>query len=186
LCDPLTGIALCVILGITGFWCLSKLALVYYLLPTTPFVCAFIADILVKDGWTSQPRFMRRLVIAAYVMPLGAVLGLGVSTFVGVYTTPQCPGVLFKQLRNDPALAGKDFYFGGREAPYSAEFYLGDRVRQHTPESVEESVRKSADALFLIRRDRIPRKEGVPREEVIPRKLMMKKGHWLVYGPEED
>jgi len=177
--DVLTGMALCTAIGITLFWCLSNVALVYYLLPTTPFVCAFVADLLTRDGWVDQRRFMRWLVPVAYLMPIGATIGLLLSTFFGVYTTARCPGILFKELRSNPELAESRFYFAGGKPPYSAEFYLGNRVHQNIAETLEESLEASKHDILLVR------KKQIPKEGIIPRRLITQKGHWFVYAPEK-
>jgi len=179
--DPLTGMALCVAFGITGFWCLSSVALVYYLLPTTPLVCMFLADMAVRDGRMSQPCFMRCVRVVAYITLFGTVIGLGVSTVAGMYKTSHVSGAMFKNMRDirrDSSELSRYHYYVAGATPYSAEFYLHDAVVQHPRESVEESLDASGDTILLIRTKHIP-KEGMQN-----RRLIYKKGSWAAFAPE--
>ena len=73
--------------------------------------------------------------------------------------------------------AGAGFYFARRE-PYSAEFYLGDALRNHAPEEVAESVARSGDDFLLVSR-RYRARMGMPPQ----RDVVFSNAQWTVFAP---
>lgn len=176
--DPLTGLSLLAMLGITSFWCLTSRSLLYYLLPTIPFTAIFIAVRHADGGLLESRKLVRGLRWGIRLFAILLPLLMIAAVWFGVNQTDKMPAHVF-ECEKMQYLGPQCVYFA-RETPFSADFYLSDRVVPHSWESLEESLKKSR-AQFLCVTDAQREKYG----KEIPRKLYFRSGLWSVYEPEK-
>lgn len=177
--SPLVGMSLLAFLSITLFWCLTSRVLIYYLIPTIPFVSIWIATRLDEFGMLDAPLFRKAVGI---LFP--AICGCVAAGQIGaIAVAPQfideMPEAAYRAAEKTSGTS--DFYFFYR-SPYSAYFVLGDRVRMHPEkEKAAECLKKSKDCVLLVKRrdrDRLP--------ERLSRDVLYESGTWIVYGPEKS
>ncbi|MCR5165534.1 MAG: phospholipid carrier-dependent glycosyltransferase [Thermoguttaceae bacterium] len=176
--DPLTGLSLLAILGITFFWSLTSRSLLYYLLPTIPFTAIFIAVRHADGGLMENPKLVSRLRWGVRLAVILLPVLMTAAVWFGVNQTDKMPANVFECAKMQ--YLGPQCVYFACETPFSADFYLSDRVVPHAWESLEESLEKSRGK-FLCVSD--VQKEWAEKE--IPRKLYFKSGQWSVYEPEK-
>ena len=176
--DPLTGLSLLAILGITFFWSLTSRSLLYYLLPTIPFTAIFIAVRHADGGLMENPKLVSRLRWGVRLAVILLPVLMTAAVWFGDNQTDKMPAHVFANEKMQ--YLGPQCVYFACETPFSADFYLSDRVVPHAWESLEESLEKSRGK-FLCVSD--VQKEWAEKE--IPRKLYFKSGQWSVYEPEK-
>lgn len=140
-----------------------------YLLPTVPLFAIFISTQI------SAERFL----VSRFPILLAAFLALLCCTvpFAAPRFSDKLPAGFYRQVME--AAPDERFYFIG-ETPYSAEFYLGDRVINHPKEDRRVSIAKSRDDVLMMRR-----RDTRIISEIPGRKLLLTDGSWSAYAPEE-
>ncbi|MCQ2352188.1 MAG: glycosyltransferase family 39 protein [Victivallaceae bacterium] len=175
--EPLAGMALLWVICGTLFWCLTSRVLITYLLPTIPAAAIVIADLLEKSGRLQDPVFCRKM--KKTVVIWGALLMLVTVASIGCLPTLRDNGGhFFRDLARSEKYAGSSFYFL-RKTPYSAEFYMGSRVRHHANESQKISAANSRECILLVNQKEL-KKYGIPAG----RKLLDRRGFWSAWSPE--
>ena len=175
---PLLGCAC-----MTGFWCLTSRVPMAYLLPTVPLASAFLAVALDARGMLERGWVARALKVGAPVSCGLVLLGLAAAG-LGDRWTDKLPRRMYREVRRIQAeapleYAGTGFYFA-RRTPYSAEFYLGDALRNHAPEDVAESVERSGDDFLLVSRRYRVRMEAQPGRDTV-----FSNAQWTVFAPSQ-
>lgn len=175
--DPLTGLSLLTALGVTFFWSLTSRSLLYYLLPTIPFTAIFIAVRHSDGGLLENPKLLSGLRwgvrLAAILLPVLMVA----AVWFGVNQTDKMPIHLYENEKMQ--YLGPQCVYFACVTPYSADFYLADRVVAHPWESLEESLEKSRGKVLCVS-DFEQEKYG----KEIPRELWFQCGRWKVYRPQ--
>ncbi|MEG2063156.1 MAG: glycosyltransferase family 39 protein [Kiritimatiellia bacterium] len=121
------------ILCIVGFWCLTSRVPLAYLLPTVP-----LTALVVSEHVTRGYKFFATTAAVSFIL-------LCVSfTVIAPYTIDKFPARFYKALPPNMTVQFSE------TAPYSAEFYLGNRVRYN----------EAAD-LLLIRARKYKRATGL-------------------------
>ena len=179
--EPLAGLSILTILAITLFWCLTSRVLLTYLLPIMPVFAIYLTIIIKETGFVDDAKkaalLNRGMAVAALLVALGSA---GAYAF-GDSVKDELPGSFFKKLRKHEAFKKHEVYFV-RRTPYSAEFYLGEKVRNHAPESVQTSIENSRDCILLFSDYYAPK--TFPLLEKHPRQLLFKYKVWYAYAPE--
>ena len=169
---PLLGFLL-----ITLFWCLTSRVLITYVLPTVPFFSVWLADRMVAWGYTDNERF--RMSLRAGLPVIWYVTGVvfGSLWIAGDRWVDKMPGDFFEDIAE--AVPNGYFYFY-RKVPYSAYFYLGDRVIPHAKEDPEPCEAASRPHYLVSTKRELKRHplQGFRRE-------VMKNGVWALYAPAE-
>lgn len=178
---PLEGISLIAALALTIFWCPTSRVPMYYLLPTIPFLAIFTALKLVAAEQTSPERLSRLTLYITSGMGLITAGVLVIMTLFSGQVTSKMPEKFYQRLLVRETETGqrvKSEYYFFRKTPLSAEFYLGDRVRNHPDEKPEASLTNSRPYLLMIADKNL--------EHVDPplnRKLLLKYGQWNLFAP---
>ena len=164
-------------LVITLFWCLTSRVLITYVLPTVPLFSVWLADRLTDWGYAGMGRF--KLALRAGLPVVWCVTGVVFASMwiAGDRWVDKLPGDFFEDIAE--AVPNGYFYFY-REAPYSAYFYLGDRVVLHAKEDAETSE-EASHPYYLVstkRNIRCHPLRGFRRE-------VMETGVWVLYAPSE-
>ena len=184
LADPLTGLALLAVVTNTLFWCLTSRVLLTYLLPTIPMCALLVAELIFRSGKESEILSRTRRVFwisASFIALTVAVLVWG--AFFGERFFDKLPGPVMKKALKHRELEKYKFYFA-RNTPYSAEFYLGDLIRNHPKEDRRESFLNSASCVLFITRNDFRKLRQSPG--TLPgRKKLFTCGVWEVFAPLE-
>jgi len=175
LSDPLTGLSLLAVLGITFFWSLTSRSLIYYLLPTIPFLAIFIAVRHADGGLLEFPGLVRGLRWSVFAAAIFTPAFLTVAAWQGMRHTDKMPVRVYERLL---AQGSHSVYFACN-TPYSADFYLAERVVAHSGETLEESLEKSRGKILCV-----SEKQDVQFKEEFPRKLLFRLDCWNVYDGE--
>ena len=162
-------------LVITFFWCLTSRVLITYVLPTVPFFSVWLAESLTEWGFAGRDRF--RQAIRAGLPLVWCLIGIVFSLFwvAGDRWTDKMPGDFF---RETAALIPEGEFYFYRRVPYSAYFYLGDRVIPHADEGVAVSEAASRPHFLVSRKrdlERHPLKES--------REVLLETGLWALCAP---
>lgn len=174
---PLVGISLLAWVSITIFWCLTSRVLMYYLIPTIPFFSIWLAARLDEMGLLDAPLCRKALgILFPLICCVVAAVQL-VSAALAPHFIEKMPEAAYRAIeRGDERSDVYCFY----RSPYSAYFYLGDRVRMHPEkEPAAECLKNAGDCLLLVKkrdRDRLP--------ENLSRDVVHQSGTWIVFGPE--
>lgn len=176
--DPLTGLSLLAMLGITFFWSLTSRSLLYYLLPTIPFTAIFIAVRHADGGLLESQKLVGGLRWGVRTVAILLPVLMVTAVWFGVNQTDKMPAPLYEHEKIQ--YLGPQYVYFACETPFSADFYLSDRVVPHSWETLEKSLEKSKRK-FLCVSD--VHREGA--EKKIPRKLYFRSGRWSVYVPEK-
>lgn len=178
--EPMVGLALLTILSNTLFWCLTSRVLLTYLLPTIPMTAIFLAEMLEKLEGDNLVHWKKsvRIVVPTFLLVTG--LGLTAAIFCGYRFSEKMPRKIFKYADSLEEYRECKIYFANK-TPYSAEFYLGDRVQNHVKEDRRLSLENSRDALLLIT-GRDLEKMKMTLEET-GREELMQHGYWHLLAP---
>ena len=165
-------------LFITLFWCLTSRVLITYVLPTVPLFSVWLADRMTAWGYADNVRF--RMSLRAGLPVVWCVTGVVFASLwiVGDRWVDKMPGDFFEEIA-EIVPDGGYFYFY-RSVPYSAYFYLGERVIAHAGEDPGTSEAASRPH-YLVSRKRDIRK--YPLEGF--RRPVMESGVWTLYAPSE-
>ncbi len=178
---PLEGISLIAAVALTLFWCPTSRVPMYYLLPTIPFFAVFIALKLHAAEQNSQDRLLRLSVVVTAGMGLVTVCVLAIMTIFSAQVTSKMPEKFYQRLlgyENETGQRITGGYYFFRKTPLSAEFYLGDRVRNHPDEKTEASLTNSIPYLLMIS-DKNLENLDLP----LNRKLLLEYGQWNLFAP---
>ena len=170
---PLLGVLL-----VTLFWCLTSRVLITYVLPTVPFFAAWLADRLTAWGFADRAVFQKTLRIALPVV--WCVTGAVFASFkiAAELWSDKMPGAFYQ--KSAALVPDAQFYFY-RRVPYSAYYYLGNRVIPHAKEEAEPSQIASRPHYVMSTKHDLKRH---PFEE--PRRLLLETGVWALYAPADD
>jgi 4-amino-4-deoxy-L-arabinose transferase-like glycosyltransferase len=178
---PLEGISLIAALGLTVFWCPTSRVPMYYLLPTIPFFAVFIVLKLFAAEQNKQDRLLRFSVYSVAGMGLVTVCVLVIMTLFSAQVTNKMPDKFYQRVLAHERETGqriKAGYYFLRKTPLSAEFYLGDRVKNHPDEKSEVSLTNSLPYLLMI-----PDSHLDKLEKPLNRKLLLEYGQWNLFAP---
>jgi len=170
---PLLGVA-----TITLFWCLTSRVLITYVLPTVPFLGAWLGIRLTEWGTADGAGFRRTVRIGLPVLWCARAIVFAALPIAAERWTDKLPGEFY--LRASEIAPDGRFYFY-RGVPYSAYFYLGDRVIPHAKEGAEPSEVASLGH-YLIASKHDLKRHPLARE----RRLLMENGVWALYAPAEE
>ncbi|MBQ7730837.1 MAG: glycosyltransferase family 39 protein [Lentisphaeria bacterium] len=164
-------------LFITLFWCLTSRVLITYVLPTVPFFAVWLADRMTAWGYADTARF--RTALRATLPVVWCVTGMVFASLwiAGEYWVDKMPGDFFEDIAE--AVPDGYFYFY-RKVPYSAYFYLGDRVIPHAKEDAETSEAASRPH-YLVSTKREARKHPLKGF----RRTVMETDVWTLYAPSD-
>ncbi|MBQ4439436.1 glycosyltransferase family 39 protein, partial [bacterium] len=175
--DPLTGISLLSVLSISLFWSLTSRVLITYLLPTIPFASCLVAELLEKSGVLEQEKWSRLVVRTLFgFFFLYNVILIALSCYPPPVS--EAAGHDFVRISAIPEFAERKIYFM-RETPYSAEFYLGDRVAKHPDELGDYSVMRSQECLLFAKKRQVRKLHFGIGE----RKLIAEFSGWQIFAP---
>ena len=169
---PLLGV-----ICITLFWCLTSRVLITYVLPAVPFFGVWLADRLTAWGIADRTGFRRTLragLPAVWCVTAAVFASFG---FMAERWIDKMPGEFF--LAAAQAAPEGEFYFY-RRVPYSAYYYLGDRVIPHAKEDAEPSEAASLGHYLIGTKHDLKR-----HPPVAPRRLLLENGVWALYAPAE-
>lgn len=176
--------ALIAALALTAFWCPTNRVPFSYLLPTIPFFAIFAALKIAESEYLNEERMTRLSFRVSLVLGTITAGALVVTTIGAGRLTDKMPAAFYRSvLEQEAALdqAGNPlFYFVGR-TPFSAEFYLGDHVYNHSNEEFAESLTNSIPYILLIT-DRNLKKLTKP----LDRELILKRDRWNMYAPGKE
>jgi 4-amino-4-deoxy-L-arabinose transferase-like glycosyltransferase len=178
---PLEGISLIAAVALTLFWCPTSRVPMYYLLPTIPFFAVFIALKLFAAERNSHDRLLRLTVYVTAGMALVTALVLAIMTLFSAQVTSKMPEKFYKRLivhEKETGQRVKAGYYFFRKTPLSAEFYLGDRVRNHPDEKTEASLTNSIQYLLMI-----SDKNLEDLDQPLKRELLLEYGQWNLFAP---
>lgn len=177
------GISLIAALALTAFWCPTNRVPVAYLLPTVPFFAIFTALKLADAEYVNDDALMRLSLKVGVGAGFVAACVLVFLALFSAQVTTKMPAEFYKRVlvreRETGRRVNAGYYFLGR-TPHSAEFYLGDRVRNHPDEYSGESLTNSMP-YFLMVTDRNLAKLGQPPD----RELILEHGKWNMFAPEK-
>ena len=165
-------------LFITLFWCLTSRVLITYVLPTVPLFSVWLADRMTAWGYAGRERFGMALKAVLPVIWCVTSMVFASLWIVGDHWVDKMPGDFFEDIAATVP-DGEYFYFY-RKVPYSAYFYLGDRVIKHANESPDESETASRPH-YLVSSKRDTRKHPLKGF----RRPVMESGVWTLYAPSE-
>ena len=123
-------------LSITLFWCLTSRVLITYVLPTVPLFSVWLAGSLTAWKFADGAGFRKMLRTALPVVWGVTCVVFALFQFAADRWIDKMPGEFFK--KTAALVPDGQFYFY-RKVPYSAYFYLGDRVIPHAKEDAEPS-----------------------------------------------
>lgn len=178
---PLEGISLIAAVALTVFWCPTSRVPMYYLLPTIPFFAVFIALKLYAAEQNSHDRLLRLSVVVTAGMALITACVLAIMTLFSAQVTIKMPEKFYQRLirrENETGQRVKGEYYFFRKTPLSAEFYLGDRVRNHPDEKPEVSLTNSIPYQLMISDKNLEH-----LDQPLNRKLLLEHGQWNLFAP---
>ena len=163
---------------VTLFWCLTSRVLITYVLPTVPFFAAWLADRLTAWGFADRNSFRRTLRIGLPI--LWCVMGTGFAALnlAADRWTNKMPGAFYRKAA-EFVPSGQFFFY--RSVPYSAYYYLGDRVIPHAKEEAGPSQLASRPYYLMSTKHDLKRH---PLEE--PRRLLLENDVWALYAPADN
>jgi len=164
-------------LTVTLFWCLTSRVLITYVLPTVPFFSVWLANRLTDWGYADRNRF--RIALRAGLPVIWCVTGMVFASLwiVGDRWVDKMPGIFFEDVAET---VPKGYFYFYRRVPYSAYFYLGDRVIPHGKEDAEVSEEASRPHYLISTRRDVKRH---PLKGF--RRPVMQTGVWTLYEPSE-
>ena len=164
-------------LVITVFWCLTSRVLITYVLPTVPLFSVWLAGRLTDWGYADMGQFRLALRTGLPVVWCGTGMVFASLWIVGDRWVDKMPGDFFEDIAE--TVPNGYFYFY-RKVPYSAYFYLGDRVIPHAKEDAETSEAASRPHYLVSTKRETKRHplQGFRRE-------VMETGVWTLYAPSE-
>lgn len=165
-------------LVITLFWCLTSRVLITYVLPTVPLFSVWLADRLTDWGYAGREKF--KIALRAGLPVIWCVTGIVFASLwiAGNRWVNKMPGDFFEDIAGIVP-DGEYFYFY-RKVPYSAYFYLGERVIAHPNEDPDSSEAASRPH-YLVSTKRDIRKHPLKGF----RRPVMESGVWTLYAPAE-
>jgi len=170
---PLLGV-----LCITLFWCLTSRVLITYVLPTVPLFAVWLATLLTGRGIADREGFRRTLRAGLPAVWSVTALVFALFPLLAERWIDKMPGEFFREAA--AAVPEGSFYFY-RKVPYSAYYYLGDRVIPHAKEEPEASEAASLAHFMLSTKHDVKR-----HPPAAPRKLLLENGVWALYAPAEE
>ncbi len=164
-------------LFITLFWCLTSRVLITYVLPTVPFFSVWLADRMVDWGYVGMAKF--RTALRAALPAIWCVTGMVFASLwiVGEHWIDKMPGDFFEDIAE---VVPDGYFYFYRKVPYSAYFYLGDRVIPHAKEDPESSEAASRPH-YLVSTKREVRRHPLKGF----RRPVMETDVWTLYAPSE-
>ena len=162
-------------LAITLFWCLTSRVLITYVLPTVPLFSVWLAGSLTAWKFADGAGFRKMLRTALPVVWCVMCAVFALFQFAADRWIDKMPGEFFK--KTAALVPDGQFYFY-RRVPYSAYFYLGDRVIPHAKEDAEPSEAASKPHYLIGTKHDLKRH---PLKE--SRRELLKTGVWLLYAP---
>ena len=162
---------------ITLFWCLTSRVLITYVLPTVPLFSVWLADRLTAWDYADKERF--KMALRAGLPVIWCVTGMVFASLwiAGDRWVDKMPGDFFEDIAE--TVPNGYFYFY-RKVPYSAYFYLGDRVIPHAKEPAEMSEEASRPHYLVSTKHELKRH---PLKGF--RRPVMESGVWMLYAPSE-
>ena len=179
----LEGISLIAAAALTVFWCTTNRVPLSYLLPTIPFLAIFTVLKLVETEQGGDDRRLRVSVYLTAAMGIITASVLVVLTIFSTQVTSKMPAPFYQHILRQEKKMGvctKEGYYFFRKTPLSAEFYLGDRVRNHPDEKGEASLTNSRPYNLLI-----TDKNLSEITKPLNRKRMLEHGKWNLFSPEQ-
>jgi 4-amino-4-deoxy-L-arabinose transferase-like glycosyltransferase len=177
----LEGISLIAGLGLTAFWCPTDRVPMYYLLSTIPFFAVFTALKIFQAGQKDEGRLLRLSLKVTIGMALITACVLVIMTLFSAQVTSKMPEKFYKRLlvhEKEKGQRVKAGYYFFRKTPLSAEFYLGDRVRNHPDEKTEASLTNSLPYLLMISDQNLKN-----LDQPLKRELLLEHGQWNLFAP---
>ena len=183
LSEPLCGIAAFGVLGIVFFWTLTYRIPIYYLLPTVPCFAIYLACKLNDLGYLSPEKLnkfpVRTLISLVLFGTIGVLLAMGI---IAPRSGDKHNQPMFDKIKKiqqaDAKLQNIKYYFG-RRTPYSAEFFLKQKVINHNKEDINHSVAVSGEAIFFL-----PTREMEDLKLPINRVKLYENNGWIVFAPD--
>lgn len=179
--DPLEGMSLLFLLTNTIFLSISSRIMLAYLLPTVPFFCIYLTCRLEALGYFKKVGFVRYLQGAFVGLLVLIPLSMGIAAYCAQVVSAHLPEPFYQKvaefIQKDPELQKHKLYFVAR-TPYSAEFYLKEKVRNHSNETEQESLDKCGEDLLLIA-DQYRKQITIPAN----RTLLLQYYQWSLYAP---
>ncbi|MCL1909909.1 MAG: glycosyltransferase family 39 protein [Kiritimatiellaeota bacterium] len=179
---PAPALAALGFLCITGFLCFTSRSLIQYLLPTAPLFAMWLAVMMRDWGVLESRGAARALKWAATLTCVAIIATMGFAMWRARTQSGKMPRYMYDEVRRirseSPEYADAGFYFA-RNAPFSAEFYLGDVLRVHEEEMPDESVANSGDDFLLLSKMNLQYMSGMPQREVV-----YENRKWLVFAPQ--
>ncbi len=179
--NPTEGMAIIAAVALTAFWCPTNRVPISYLLPTIPFFAIFAALKTAEAEYVDDVRELRFLSRQAIFWGGITACVLLVATVFISDLTRKMPSA-FYHLVQSKMDTGDEFsktklYFISR-TPYSAEFYLGERVQNHPDEKLNPSITNSAPYLMVVTDRKLRENDYKPNRE-----LLVKHGGWNLFAP---
>ena len=180
--NPTECMAIIAAVALTAFWCPTNRVPISYLLPTIPFFAIFAALKTSEAEYMDDVRELRFLSRQAVVWGGITACVLVVATVFCASLTNKMPTAFYRLVRSkmdtDDKLAKTKLYFISR-TPYSAEFYLGDRVQNHPDEKLTPSITNSAPYLMVVTDRKLRENDYKPNRE-----LIVRYGGWNLFAPD--
>lgn len=164
-------------LAVTLFWCLTSRVLITYVLPTVPFFSVWLAVSLTEWDFADKAGFRRTLRTALPAVWCVTCAVFASFPFAADRWTDKMPGEFFK--KTAALVPDGQFYFY-RRVPYSAYFYLGDRVIPHAKEDAGPSETASRPHYLVGTKHDLNRH---PLKET--RRELLTTGVWALYAPAD-
>ena len=181
---PMELMALIAALALTAFWCPTNRVPPSYLLSTIPFFAIFAALKIAESEYLNEERMTRLSFRVAILLGTATACSLVVTTVGAGRLTDKMPAAFYQSVLKQKVTLDQRgnplFYFVDR-TPFSAEFYLGNRVYNHPNEEFAESLTNSIPYVLLIT-DRNLKKLTQP----LDRELILKEGRWNMYAPGKE
>jgi len=151
--NPVAGLAIYGFVLISLFWCSARQISPTYLLPAVPFFCIWLATIFAEIEGFKDKLFLRVAWIILLLTVAGNIIGITVINSKPA-TTRSLDGAAAAAA--EKAGYSKDNYkvYFIRSTPYSAEFYLRNKLIRHLKESPDELIEskyyKSSDPVIYV------------------------------------
>jgi 4-amino-4-deoxy-L-arabinose transferase-like glycosyltransferase len=178
---PLEGLSLIAAVALTLFWCPTSRVPMYYLMSTIPFFAVFIAVKLFAVEQNRPDRLLRLSLVVTVGMGFVTACVLVIMTIFSAQVTNKMPEKFYQRVLAHERETGqrvKAGYYFLRKTPLSAEFYLGDRVKNHPDEKSEVSLTNSLPYLLMIPDNHLDK-----LEKPLNRKLILEYGQWNLFAP---
>ena len=178
---PLEGLSLIAAVALTAFWCPTSRVPMYYLMSTIPFFAVFIAVKLFAVEQNRPDRLLRLSLVVTVGMGFVTACVLVIMTIFSAQVTNKMPEKFYQRVLAHERETGqrvKAGYYFLRKTPLSAEFYLGDRVKNHPDEKSEVSLTNSLPYLLMIPDNHLDK-----LEKPLNRKLILEYGQWNLFAP---